>query len=100
MQQLSASRAQAGTVNGRVVHGFLFFLLLACTTSVPALVSWPWHWLAPWLAPLLGYGAVVLCSPSLRCSFGWLHFGRITRRLGAATLLMIVASVSNASKMQ
>jgi CAAX protease family protein len=93
MQQQCAS-GQTGGVSGRVVHGFMFFLVLACTTSVPALANWPWHWLAPWLPPLLGYGAILLCNPPLRRSFGWLRFGRVSGRLGAATLLTIVAFVT------
>jgi membrane protease YdiL (CAAX protease family) len=73
----------------RVIHGFAFLIVLLCTTAVPALHDWPWPWLAPWFAPLLGYFAVVMCIPSLRRSFSWLHFGRITPATVAATLLII-----------
>ncbi|TAL06549.1 MAG: CPBP family intramembrane metalloprotease [Verrucomicrobia bacterium] len=84
----------APTKHQRIIHGFVFLIVLLCTTAVPALLDWPWPWLAPWLAPLLGYFAVMLCIPSLRSSFSWLHFGRITPATVAATLLIIVLTMT------
>jgi len=81
---------QPHTKDWRVIHSLAFFIVFLCTIAVTSLHRWPW----PWLAPLLGYFALILCIPSLRRSFSWLSFGRIELKIAAFTFLIILVTAA------
>lgn len=66
----------------RVAHGVVFVLVFAGVLLIPPLRRWPWVW----LAPLLGYFALVVSLPRLRRSLSWLRTGKISAASLAATL--------------
>jgi membrane protease YdiL (CAAX protease family) len=65
-----------------VNHGALFVVLMAIAALIPPLRSWPWLWLAPFLA----YFVVVAIMPDLQSSMSWLRAGSVTANALAATI--------------
>jgi membrane protease YdiL (CAAX protease family) len=70
------------------IHGLLFFALFAAAASILALHLWPLFW----LAPLAGYGVLVLAVRPLRASFTSWRVGRITPAGAVAAVLIAAAS--------
>lgn len=77
MTDVSASRG-----NGPLIHGTIYFCLLACACAIPPLRIWPWIWAAPFVV----YFLFVAMIPSLRRSFEWLRTGRVSWSLLGVTL--------------
>jgi membrane protease YdiL (CAAX protease family) len=73
----------------RFAHGVAFILLMACALAVPVLRSWPWLWLAPFVA----YFMLVVCVPRLRRSMGWLRAGRLSSASVAVTIAIMMLTV-------
>jgi membrane protease YdiL (CAAX protease family) len=76
--------------NWRAIHGGLFLVALAASLLIPFVRQWPMHL----VLPLALYLPFALLLPPLRRTFVWFRLGRITWRVLAAVVGVIVVSTT------